>query len=474
MNKATIKQITAGVFSLLLMIGFAVDSSAQYKSYGDNIIFNGDFSMGDSLWAVEGSKGTVTHNDTLIFTLNEAGNPWELQSYQVLSTEQIAALATGGTWELSFDAMTPDSAKNFHVFLGHNGGGWERYWASDNGNGPGDVAVDNTMKTYTLTADITETWESMKIGFEVAGDASDLYMDNITLRKVADNVVFNGNFAYGDSTWILSPSSGTIEIVEGEMVFSNIPGSGNTYDMQAMHRFTAEALDSLTPGPYEVSFDARTSEGTQEVHLFFGEVGGGWARYFPEAGTGRISVDTEMKTYTLETAIETTYEVMQIGFEVNYAPGDFIFDNLVVKRVTDIVPDAPEVTVSTENGIVSISVTDNGAASYDVFFADTAFADIKGGALVASLNAENNFTATHTTMAPHPDLVTSFDAYYGVVGRSDKGTASEMTAKMINTDMSVRENYIVELGEDAVNAVAGALETGVVPDASVLGAFFPS
>lgn len=474
MNKATIKQITAGVFSLLLMIGFAVDSSAQYKSYGDNIIFNGDFSMGDSLWAVEGFRGTVTHNDTLIFTLNEAGNPWELQTYQVLSAEQIAALATGGTWELSFDAMTPDSAKNFHVFLGHNGGGWERYWASDNGNGPGDVAVDDTMRTYTLTADITETWESMKIGFEVAGDASDLYMDNIMLRKVADNVVFNGNFAYGDSTWILSPSSGTIEIVEGEMVFSNIPGSGNTYDMQAMHRFTAEALDSLTPGPYEVSFDARTSEGTQEVHLFFGEVGGGWARYFPEAGTGRISVDTEMKTYTLETAIETTYEVMQIGFEVNYAPGDFIFDNLVVKRVTDIVPDAPEVTVSTENGIVSISVTDNGAASYDVFFADTAFADIKGGALVASLNAENNFTATHTTMAPHPDLVTSFDAYYGVVGRSDKGTASEMTAKMINTDMSVRENYIVELGEDAVNAVAGALETGVVPDASVLGAFFPA
>jgi hypothetical protein len=49
-----------------------------------------------------------------------------------------------------------------------------------------------------------------------------------------------------------------------------------------------------------------------------------------------------------------------------------------------------------------------------------------------------------------------------------------MTADMINTDMSVRENYIVELSEDAVNAVAGALETGVVPDASILGAFFPA
>lgn len=474
MNKATIKQITAGLFSMLLMIGFAVDSSAQYKSYGENIIFNGDFSMGDSLWAVEGFRGTVTHNDTLIFTITEAGSPWELQSYQVLSADQIAALATGGTWELSFDAMTTDSAKNFHAFLGHNGGGWERYWATDNGNGTGDVAIDDTMRTYTLTTDITETWESMKIGFEVAGDASDLYMDNLMLRKVTDNLIFNGDFSYGDSTWVLSPGAATVGVVDGEMVFSNIPGTGNTYDVQAMHRLSAESLDSLKPGPYQVTFDARTSEGTQEVHLFFGEVGGGWARYFPEAGSGRITVDTEMKTYTLETAIETTYETMQIGFEVNYAAGDFIFDNLAVTRITDIVPDAPEVALSTENGVVTISVTDNGAASYDVFFADTAFTSIKGGSLVATLNAENNFTATHTTMAPHPDLVTSFDAYYGVVGRSDKGTASEMTADMINTEMSVRENYIVELSEDAVNAVAGALETGIVPDASVLGGFFPA
>ena len=29
--------------------------------------------------------------------------------------------------ELSFDAMSPDGAKTFHVFLGHNGGDWARY-----------------------------------------------------------------------------------------------------------------------------------------------------------------------------------------------------------------------------------------------------------------------------------------------------------------------------------------------------------
>jgi hypothetical protein len=391
-----------------------------------------------------------------------------------LTAEQVAALSQVGTWELSFDAMSPDGAKNFHVFLGHNGGGWERYWNTDSGNGTGDVAVDGEMKTYTLTATITQTWDNMKLGFEVAGDAADLFIDNIQLRKVQNNIVGNGDFASGDSLWNLSPAAATIEVVDGELAFTNIPGTGNTYDVQAMHRFSEESLDSIYAGPYRVSFDARTSEGTQQVHLFFGEVGGGWSRYFPEGTTGRITVDTEMKNYVLETSIETTYDVMQLGFEVNYAPGDFFVDNIVLSRITDVVPDAPEVQWTTDNGIVTITVTDNGATSYDVFFADSAFTAPNQGKLVATINPSEGFSATHTTVAPHPDMVTNFDAYYGVVARSELGSPSEMTTGMINTSMSVRENYILEMSEAAVEAVAGALESGVVPDAALLASFFPA
>lgn len=469
----TIKTILGFAFSALLLAGTSVNSNAQYTSYGKNIVVNGDFSEGNASWTTEGSLGTVTYDDTLKFVVNNAGDPWALQSFQVLSAEQIAALATGGTWELSFDAMSPDGSKNFHVFLGHNGGGWERYWNSENGAGPGDVQVDGTMKTYKLTANITQTWDAMKLGFEVGKDASDLLIDNIQLRKVQDNIVINGDFALGDSLWLLSPAAATIEVVNGELAFTNIPGTGNTYDVQAMHRFNEESLDSIYAGPYKVSFDARTSEGTQVVHLFFGEVGGGWSRYFPESTTGRITVDTEMKTYTLETSIETTYPVMQLGFEVNYAAGDFFVDNIVLTRITDIVPDAPEVAWTTENGVVSISVTDNGASSYDVYFADSAFTTAKQAKLVATIDPSEGLTATHTTMAPHPDLVANFDAYYGVVGRSDLGSPSEMTTGMINTSMTVRENYIYELSQEAVEAVAAALESGEVPEASVLASFFP-
>lgn len=473
MQKAT---IYTSIASLLAMMAFLapVKTSAQYTTYGENIVFNGDFALEDSNWVIEGSRGTVTFNDTLSFVLNSAGNPWELQSYQVLTSDQIASLAEGGTWELSFDAMTPDDSKNFHVFLGHNGGGWERYWNTDNGNGTGDVLVDGTMKTYTLTTDISETWESMKLGFEVAGDDADLHIDNIQLRKVTDNIVGNGDFALGDSLWNLSPGAANIAVTDGELAFTNIPGEGDTYSVQAMHVFNEESLDSIYAGPYRISFDARTSSETQMVHLFFGEIGGGWSRYFPESTTGRVTVDTEMKNYVFETNIEETYAAMQLGFEVNYAPGDFFVDNIVLSRITDVVPDAPSVDWTTENGVVTISVTDNGAASYSVYFADSAFTEITQATLVATINPEEALSATHSVQAPHPTLVEDFDAYYGVVARSEIGSPSEMTSGMINTSMTVRENYIVELSAEAVDVVATAVEEGVVPEASVLASYFPA
>ncbi|MGB0345845.1 MAG: carbohydrate binding domain-containing protein [Balneolaceae bacterium] len=471
MIKATMKYLASSVVVMLIMLSFAATTNAQNILYGENIVFNGDFSLGDSLWVTEGGNGTATFNDTLSFDVTTAGNPWEIQAFQVLTTEQIAALAGGGTWELSFDANSPDGAKTFHVFLGHNGGGWERYWAS---GGDGDVTVDGEMKTYTLTADITETWESMKLGFEVGADDANLNIDNIMLRKVSNNILKNGDFSLADSAWATEGGQGTVSFDNGELAFTGVTGVGNPWELQANQPFDSVQLAAISSGPYSISFDARTAEGTHDIHLFIGEVGGGWNRYLSPDGEGRITIDTEMQTYTREFAVEETWPSMRLGFEVNYEAGDVYIDNVVFTRITDVVPDAPEVSVSTDAGIVTISVTDNGAASYDVFFADTAFADITGGSLVGTIDpSTGSFSTTHTTKAPHPDYVTDFDAYYGVVARSEKGSASEMSSATINTSMTVAENYIVELGEDAVEAVSGALESGVVPDGATLAAFFP-
>lgn len=482
MKISTIKctMLTLALFGFI--IGFGSDANAQYKTYGENIVANGDFSAGDSLWVIEGGNGTVSHNDTLKFEVTTAGDPWALQSYQSFTAEQIAALAQGGDWELSFDAMSPDGAKNFHVFLGQVGGSWARYWPSEGGNGPGDVAVDGEWKTYTLSTTIFETWDAMKLGFEVAADDADLMIDNIKLRPASNNIVFNGDFSLGDSAWVFEGAD--VSVTDGELVFGNIPGVGNPWEVQAHQFFTSGTdginnKDSIYVGPYQVSFDARTTTGTQELHLFLGEVGGGWARYLsPDAGgNGRFTVDTEMKTYTVGFGVDQVWETMRIGFEVNYtadAASDLFVDNVIFTRLQDVAPDVPSATLAHEGGITTVTVADNGAASYDVYFADSAFTETKGGKFLGSLTAETGLSLTHTIKAPLPSMAKNYSAHFGVVAKSAKGSSSEMGSATIEATTSINENYILQLSSDAVTTVGAALQAGTVPSATALAAYFPS
>jgi len=117
MKISTIRSAMLSLALLVFTISLSTDANAQYTTYGENIVANGDFSAGDSLWVIEGGNGTVSHNDTLKFEGVTAGDPWALQSFQSLTAEQIAALATGGDWELTFDAMSPDGAKKFPRIL---------------------------------------------------------------------------------------------------------------------------------------------------------------------------------------------------------------------------------------------------------------------------------------------------------------------------------------------------------------------
>ena len=467
------------VFYSLLLVFFVTNTTlAQYKSYGENIVANGDFSSGGDNWVIEGGNGTVSHNDTLKFEGVTAGDPWALQSYQSFTAEQIAALATGGDWELTFDAMSPDGAKNFHVFLGQVGGAWDRYWASDGGNGPGDVAVDGDWKTYTLSTTIFETWDAMKLGFEVAADAASLHIDNIQMRKVSNNIVFNGDFSLGDSAWVFEGAA-DISVTDGELAFNNIPGTGNTYEVQAHQFFTSGTdginnKDSIYVGPYQVSFDARSSAESHDLHLFLGEVGGGWARYLDEAGSGKITVDQEMKTYTVNFGVDQVWETMRIGFEVNYGAGDLFVDNVIFTRIYEIKPDAPQVALSSDDGIIKIDVIDNSSASYDVYFSTAPFSDPRDSKLLATLNSETGLSTTHTIKAPHHSMVKNYTAYVGVIAKSAKGSASEMSSASINTITSINENYIYQLNSDAVNTVSDALNEGTVPSGEALAAFFPS
>lgn len=464
---------------VLFMLSFSTATFAQNPLIGDNVVVSGDFA-GDTLasvWNVEGGAGTVSViNGELAFTgLTETANIYDLQANQPFTAEQLAELEKGGNFELTFDARSSAEAHDIHVFLGEVGGGWDRYWAAD---GDGLITITNTTQTYKLTHNVTSTWESMRIGFEVASDTNDVFIDNVVLRRVEDNLLYDGQLVIGadsmSAAWNRVGDGGfaTYSADNGEIKIDGLNGFSNIFDVQFIQELDSVQVDSIYTGPYEMFFDARTAAGTEkEIQVFFGNngTGGDWTNWAP-----RVTVNDSMQTYALNITADGNWENMKIGFEVSSDDSPIWFDNVIVRRVRDIPPAAPVVNLSTSNGIVTLTVEPVAdATTYEVYFADSAFTTSEGGSNVGTIVAEDGLTITHTTKAPHPTLVENFTAHYGVVAKKENGTASTMTASSIATDMSVQENYIVELGEDAVEAVAGALETGVVPEASALAGFFP-
>lgn len=487
MIKATIRNLVSFSFMMLLTISFVSTVSAQNVWYGENIVIDGDFS-GDTLsskWVVEGTVGTASViNGELAFTnLQETPNQYDFQVNQPFSAEQLAELAKGGEIELTFDARTTAESKTFHVFLGQVGGDWARYWQSP---GDGDVTVTNSTQTYTLKTDVKSTWDAMRIGFEVSTDTSSLFIDNVTLRRVSENVLIDGSFE-GDTlnaAWTrelgTSPgefsASADIDVVNGELAITNISGDGTSYTVQVFQDMNAEQLDSIYAGPYEISFDARTDVAEKSFVLYFGEnvPGGGWTNFTAGASP---TVTSTMTNYTYPVNVTETWPMMKLGFEVGGDNSSVFFDNVILRRVREITPDPPTFNMSTSNGFVTITVdAQQGATNFDVYFSTSTIDSLNqpGVTLVGNIDAEEGLTFEHTTAAPHPTLVASFEAHYAVVAKTSKGTESDFTTSSIQTDMSVAKNYAVELGEEAIGTVSEALlETGVIPEASALAAFFP-
>lgn len=478
MNKDTIKRLASFAFTMLLAVGLSGSVFAQYTWEGPELIEAGDFA-GDTLsnsWAIEGgTNGTVSvvNGELALTEIADVPNQYDFQVNQSLSAEDIAELAKGGTIEVSFDARTNAASgeKTFHVFLGEVGGGWARYWQSP---GDGDVTVTNTMDTYTLTIQDPETWGAMRLGFEVSGDTSAVYIDNVSLNRVSENVLANGNFD-GDSLGAWT-TAGTADFTvdSGEVAITNFT-AGNSFDVQLLQEFNAEQLDSIYNGPYEILFEARTDGPEKTFVLFFGNngTGGSWENFTAAANP---TVTGEMTQYQFPVTVDQTWANMKFGFEVSADATPVIFDNIILRRVRDVPPPVPTFTLSTADGIVTINITAvEGAASYDVFFSSTPIDSLDGPdvSLVGNVDAETGLSIEHTTKAPHPTLAQDFTAYYAVTAKTEKGATSAPATDEILTGMSAAENYAVEVGIPAVDAAFDAIDTGVFPEAATLASFFP-
>jgi hypothetical protein len=491
MMKATVKNMVTGMFAMLLTFGFVFEASAQYKSYGEEVVIGGDFA-GDSVSSAfstfiagdQGASATLdaSTGELVVSEITSSGaETWHIQFNQVLTADQIELLKIGSTYELSFKAKALGASKDLQVFFGENGGSWTNYVTGE--------TLSDSMTTYNQTFVLTNTFDNMKLGFEMGKMDSSVVLDDIMLRTTGNNIVYNGDFSNADSIgWVKAGGAADPVVVsfDNEMLnIIGIPGTGASFDVK-VEQWIAN-YDSLytTDGDdiYELSFDAKASVEGHNIHAFIGHTMGAWDRYFSpdEGGNGRFALTTEMKNYKVSTSIDTVWTDakqdwapyhMQIAFEVNYGAADVIIDNVSFYRINDVPPAATTITASSLDGVQTLTVEDNGAASYDIYFSQSEITNVKDATSLGSITSEN-LTITHSVDVPHQKYAGEFTAYYAVVARSAKGASSPIATTSVTATSKIAMNYIYEVSDAAVAAVSEAISSGVIPAAGDLASFFP-
>lgn len=246
--KIILRWALLGFLYLVILPNYIV---AQNNFYGENLIIDGNFSsntldawetfqIGDEGGAATANFDASTGEASITGISGTDGTSWHIQFNQILSDNQIASIVEGGIYELSFDARTDSTSKELNVFFGHNGGGWENYASP--------VVLSDVNETFTQSFSVNTKWGNddfgMKIGFEGGKTDDSFYIDNVVFRRVEDNIIINGDFS-ADTAWAFENNGvpGDIVIENGELVFSNIGGETEIYQLQANQTFSEEQLN---------------------------------------------------------------------------------------------------------------------------------------------------------------------------------------------------------------------------------------
>lgn len=364
MKKATVFK------SLLLGFAASIFMLAQPALAQDNIIVDGDFSTGslDEAWTSFQGEGatadfSVVNGEAVVSNASGAGGAtWHLQLNQSLSAEQVGMLNPGQKYRLTFDAQSDADGRPFRVYFGEDGGGWTSFAAID-------TVADAEVQNYVFEFTVSETFDAMKLGFELGLSNGDFVLDNVALEPLVDKeILVDGDFAGDDlpDSWSFFQGEGATAdfgVIENEAAVTNISGAGgDTWHLQLNQILTAEQIAMFSVGePYTISFDVSSNVDGRPFRLFFGEDGGGFA--------GLTVIDsvanTEMQTYTFTDTLGQTFANMKLGFELGLSNDDFFVDNVSLTQlgVSDSDPDeyaGVTLPVTFDNAEVDYALTDFG------------------------------------------------------------------------------------------------------------------
>ncbi len=276
--------------------------------------------------------------------VNNAGNAlWAIQLIQKI------AIVEGGTYKLSFDAKS-DSNRNIMTKVS---GGAERGYA--NYSGEQTISLTDHVESYEYTFTLNqETDVAARLEFNIGSNGNaPVWVGNVRVEEffpedpanmpktpLADgNHLYNGTFDQGDMTrlnfWELEVDSkytADMRVSEStrELKVAITDGGDSSQSVQLKQT----GLQFLKGNSYELTFDARASEGREIEVEFLSEDGTvSYSESVP------IVLTTQMDVHTVEFTMTKDYSDVdgQLFFRLGGQSGDIYLDNAKLIQTSEYI-----------------------------------------------------------------------------------------------------------------------------------------
>lgn len=222
-------------------------ASTTTGPFDDGLLTNGDFENGSAPWIVgvddASSAPVVTEAGNTFYSVDvtSAGDAFAVNLSQKLE------ILEGEMYTLTFDAWS-NVNRSIIAGIGLSGGDFS------NNSEPVDISTTITNYSLTLTAAGFGATDA-RVLFDLGAAVGIVNIDNVSLKRVVDNLLTNGDFENGGAPWILGVDDANVAPVvteSGNTFYSvDVTSAGDAFAVNL-----SQKLEIIEDETYTLTFDA--------------------------------------------------------------------------------------------------------------------------------------------------------------------------------------------------------------------------
>ncbi|WP_179218149.1 carbohydrate binding domain-containing protein [Dokdonia pacifica] len=281
---------------------------------GENLLTNGDFEEGMTVWEGNGFNVQTDGGNSFNFVdVATAGEP-----FAVNLSQRGINITEGQTFTLTFDASTDPTTASRTMIAGIG------LFVDPFTNQSQEVTVTETTQTFSLELVANFSSADSRVLFDMGAATGIVVIDNVmlTLNEEMNNegeLLSNGDFEQGMVTWfgnafnVQTDGGNSFNLSDNEI-------SGNPFDVNLSHPVELEAGVA-----YTFSFDASTSmeDGSRTIIAGIGLNEGDFS-----AAIETVTVTSDLQTFTFTLTPPAGSANSRVLFDLGADDGVLVLDNV--------------------------------------------------------------------------------------------------------------------------------------------------